>query len=274
MCFSAPASFTAAAVLLGLGTVTMRRARSRRELPYAAIPLLFGVQQLLEGMLWLTFPDRAPLLNVALTHLYSFFSHVLWPIYVPLAALALESVRWRRRVLVAIAVAGALVGLYLLAMLVKLPITARVVGQVGSQLVVALAQRSVCGIQLVLRETQLQRRPSAGASIDGRVDGFLRTIQPRGGRRHAGARGQQQGAGSQHAELCTKSMEIDCIKCHKAHSRRRGDIRLLSSSDAIGATSAVWGSTQHGHRLLPEADDGKGRLGHVPVHRRPREHQG
>ena len=124
MCFSAPASFTAAAVLLGLGTVTMRRARSRRELPYAAIPLLFGVQQLLEGMLWLTFPDRAPLLNVALTHLYSFFSHVLWPIYVPLAALALESVRWRRRVLVAIAVAGALVGLYLLAMLVKLPITA------------------------------------------------------------------------------------------------------------------------------------------------------
>ncbi|EKJ7675982.1 hypothetical protein PJV66_006735, partial [Pseudomonas aeruginosa] len=129
MCFSAPASFTAAAVLLGLGTVTMRRARSRRELPYAAIPLLFGVQQLLEGMLWLTFPDRAPLLNVALTHLYSFFSHVLWPIYVPLAALALESVRWRRRVLVAIAVAGALVGLYLLAMLVKLPITARVVGQ-------------------------------------------------------------------------------------------------------------------------------------------------
>ena len=129
MCFSASASFTAAAVLLGLGTVTMRRARSRRELPYAAIPLLFGVQQLLEGMLWLTFPDRAPLLNVALTHLYSFFSHVLWPIYVPLAALALESVRWRRRVLVAIAVAGALVGLYLLAMLVKLPITARVVGQ-------------------------------------------------------------------------------------------------------------------------------------------------
>lgn len=63
MCFSASASFTAAAVLLGLGTVTMRRARSRRELPYAAIPLLFGVQQLLEGMLWLTFPDRAPLLS-------------------------------------------------------------------------------------------------------------------------------------------------------------------------------------------------------------------
>lgn len=127
MCFSAPASFTAAAVLLSMGTVTVRRARARRELPYAAIPLLFGVQQLLEGMLWLTFPDHAPLLNVGLTHLYSFFSHILWPIYVPLAALALETVRWRRRVLAGIAIAGGGVGLYLLAMLVKLPITAIVV---------------------------------------------------------------------------------------------------------------------------------------------------
>lgn len=129
MCFSAPASFTAAAVLLGTGIVTVRRVRAWREVPYAAIPLLFGIQQLLEGMLWLTFPDRAPLLNVGLTHFYSFFSHVLWPIYVPLAALALETVPWRRRVLAGIALAGALVGVYLLVMLVRLPITARVVGQ-------------------------------------------------------------------------------------------------------------------------------------------------
>ena len=129
MCFSALASFTAAAGLLGIGTVTVRRARARRELPYAAIPLLFGIQQLLEGMLWLTFPDRAPLLNVGLTHLYSFFSHVLWSIYVPLAALALETVPWRRRVLAGIALAGALAGVYLLVMLARLPITARVVGQ-------------------------------------------------------------------------------------------------------------------------------------------------
>ena len=42
---------------------TVRRARVRSELPYAWIPVLFGIQQLLEGALWLTFPDRAPLLN-------------------------------------------------------------------------------------------------------------------------------------------------------------------------------------------------------------------
>ena len=48
MCFSATASFTAGVALLIVGTVTTRRASRRTELPFALIPLLFGVQQLLE----------------------------------------------------------------------------------------------------------------------------------------------------------------------------------------------------------------------------------
>jgi hypothetical protein len=129
MCFSAEASFIAGTTLVIVGAATVRRARVRSELPYAWIPLLFGIQQLLEGVLWLTFPDRAPLLNKVLTHAYSFFSHVLWPIYVPLAALALETVPWRRRVLIGIALSGGAVGLYLLATLFTLPIVATVTGQ-------------------------------------------------------------------------------------------------------------------------------------------------
>ena len=129
MCFSAQASFAAGTALLMVGAATVRRARVRSELPYAWIPVLFGVQQLLEGALWLTFPDRAPLINTVLTHAYSFFSHVLWPIYVPLAALALETVAWRRRVVIAIAIAGSAVGLYLLATLFALPIVATVTGR-------------------------------------------------------------------------------------------------------------------------------------------------
>jgi hypothetical protein len=128
MCFSAEASFAAGTVLLIVGAATVRHARARSELPYACIPVLFGVQQLLEGALWLTFPDRAPLLNTALTHAYSFFSHVLWPIYVPLAGLALETVPWRRRVLIGFALAGSAVGLYLLFTLFTLPIVATVTG--------------------------------------------------------------------------------------------------------------------------------------------------
>jgi hypothetical protein len=129
MCFSATASFTAGIGLLAIGAVTTSRATRRAELPFALIPALFGVQQLIEGGLWLTFPDNAPLANAVLTHLYSFFSHVLWPIYVPIAVLLLEPEAWRRKVLMLIAVAGAAVGLYLLYFLVTEPIVSEVVGR-------------------------------------------------------------------------------------------------------------------------------------------------
>jgi len=47
MCFSAEASFTAAAVLVPAGAVSMVRAykTDRRYLPIATLPLLFGLQQ-------------------------------------------------------------------------------------------------------------------------------------------------------------------------------------------------------------------------------------
>src|SRR5574338_60938 len=129
MCFSATASFTAGAALLGIGAVTISRARGRAELPFALVPALFGVQQLIEGALWLTFPDKAPHANSVLTYAYSFFSHVLWPVYVPIAVLLLEPEAWRRKLLAGIALAGAAVGLYLLYFLVTEPITSEVVGR-------------------------------------------------------------------------------------------------------------------------------------------------
>ena len=112
-----------------MGAVTTSRVRRGAEVPFALIPGLFGVQQLLEGALWLTFPDNASLVNSVLTHAYSFFSHVLWPTYVPIAVLLLEPETWRRKVLMAIAVAGTAVGLYLMYFLVTEPIVSEVVGR-------------------------------------------------------------------------------------------------------------------------------------------------
>lgn len=127
MCFSASASLVTAASLSGLGVATIRKTTRRTEIPFAAIPLLFGVQQLTEGILWLSFRHDAPLLQQSMTHIYSFFSHTLWPIYVPLAALLLEPVRWRRRALAAFQLVGIAVGLYLLYFIVRYPVTARVI---------------------------------------------------------------------------------------------------------------------------------------------------
>ena len=129
MCFSATASFSAGAFLLGLGTLTLKSARSPRELPFAAIPLLFAIQQLSEGVIWLTFRYEAPQLNAVMTDVYSFFSHVLWPIYVPLTVLLIEPRGRRRGALLAFVAAGLAVGVYLLYFLVAFPIVSRPTGQ-------------------------------------------------------------------------------------------------------------------------------------------------
>ena len=56
MCFSATASFTAGTLVLGIGAVTMKSVRKPGELPYAAIPMLFALQQLIEGVIWADVP--------------------------------------------------------------------------------------------------------------------------------------------------------------------------------------------------------------------------
>ena len=129
MCFSASASFIAAAALATAGVVTLRMASRPAELPFAAVPLLFGIQQFIEGLTWLSFDNASPVSNATLTFVYSLFSHVFWPIYVPFAIRLLEMVHWRRRALLATQAAGLIVGLYLLYFLVQFPVTSRVLGQ-------------------------------------------------------------------------------------------------------------------------------------------------
>lgn len=129
MCFSAMASFSASVLLLGIGTLTLKVPRRPRELTFAAIPMLFAIQQLSEGVIWLTFRYEASLLNLLMTQVYSFFSHVLWPIYVPLSVLLMEPSGHRRRVLLAFVVAGLAVGVYLLYFMVAFPIVSRPTNQ-------------------------------------------------------------------------------------------------------------------------------------------------
>lgn len=129
MCFSAPASFIAGAALSAAGVVTLRMASRRIETPFASIPLLFGIQQIIEGLIWLSFREGSALPNRTLTLVYSLFSHVLWPILVPYAVGRLESIPWRKTALFACQAAGLAVGLYLLYFIIVFPVTSRVLGQ-------------------------------------------------------------------------------------------------------------------------------------------------
>ncbi len=87
------------------------------------IPLLFGLQQIIEGTLWLSFRFDVPLLNVTMTYLFTLFSHVLWPMFVPFSIGLVEVVPWRRRVISVFLFIGTAVGLYLLYFIVRFPIT-------------------------------------------------------------------------------------------------------------------------------------------------------
>jgi hypothetical protein len=125
MCFSASASFIAGGSLCAVGAATLSKARRAGEVPFAAIPLLFGIQQLIEGVLWLSFRLDAALVNQISTYAYSMFSHVLWPVLVPIAVGLLEPER-RRRAFLALQLGGIAVGVYLLYLIVRFPITSKI----------------------------------------------------------------------------------------------------------------------------------------------------
>jgi len=120
ICFSSAASFTAAAVLLPLGALAIRQTHRRRRpelLPLALMPVLFGLQQAIEGLVWLALGagwTQAGLRPLALAYL--FFAFFLWPSWLPLVALTLSRGRlgsWRRNLLRALTLAGVLLGLVL-----------------------------------------------------------------------------------------------------------------------------------------------------------------
>ena len=63
-----------------------------------------------------------PLLKSWATYIFSAFSHVLWPIFVPFAILLVETSRRRMRAIAVFQVLGLAVGLYLLYFIVRLPV--------------------------------------------------------------------------------------------------------------------------------------------------------
>lgn len=91
MCFSASVSFGASAILAVVSVISIREVRKPSQLFFACIPLIFCVQQFVEGFLWLalTKPFFAPLQQIT-TYMLLFTSQVVWPLWIPYAALKLE----------------------------------------------------------------------------------------------------------------------------------------------------------------------------------------
>lgn len=127
MCFSATASFAAGGALSAAGVLTIKKAKKRSELPLASVSLLAGIQQIIEGIVWISF--NRPLLNTIATYAYVAFSHVLWPVFIPLSILLVEHNPIRKKVLAGILTIGLFVGLRLAFFVEGNPITACIVNQ-------------------------------------------------------------------------------------------------------------------------------------------------
>jgi hypothetical protein len=131
MCFSATASFTAAAALGAAGVVTLRRAagHGRALIPLTAFPLLFAAQQAVEGFLWLELQRSEPgSLRPVLVHAFQAYAEIFWPVFAPLAAFLIEPVRWRRWAIGICLAVGVGLALYLLIRMIQYPFFAFVAG--------------------------------------------------------------------------------------------------------------------------------------------------
>lgn len=114
MCFSATASFTAGAGLLLVGGVALVKAKTAPQYVLGCIPILFAVQQIMEGLLWLSL-SHAAYASWSAPAMYSFlaFAQTVWPILVPLSILLFEKDPIRRKILFGLLGTGILAALFL-----------------------------------------------------------------------------------------------------------------------------------------------------------------
>ncbi len=122
MCFSAVASFVTAGITGAIGVVALTQVKAPREVPFAATPLLFALQQCIEGSLWLSLPQASDSsLSASLTVVYLFFAEAFWPLYAPIAVWLIEPNESRRHLIAVCLAVGASVGAYLLWWILRHP---------------------------------------------------------------------------------------------------------------------------------------------------------
>jgi len=126
MCFSAPASFVAGAVLSSAGVITLKKVKNKKQIPLALVPLLFGIQQIIEGFVWLSFGWGIPKINLVATYGFTFFSHVLWPIFIPIAVFLVETDARRKKIIMFCGALGLIAGFYALLLMILFPVTSQI----------------------------------------------------------------------------------------------------------------------------------------------------
>lgn len=122
MCFSATVNFAGSAVLGAAGVVTLTKVKHRRELLFAAMPLLFAIHQFIEGFVWLGLDG---ILSHRVAHdmgaAFMLYAQGLLPFLTPLAVYLFEPNAKSRGRMLWFAVIGGAATLYILWALTAFP---------------------------------------------------------------------------------------------------------------------------------------------------------
>ncbi len=128
MCFSATASFTASAVLTVAGVVTIKQVKQPEQLPLALIPIIFAIQQAVEGWIWLlqTHPGPAWLESI-LSHIFPMIAYTFWTIWVAYSVRKIETDHLRHTILFILLIIGIADGLFFLYFMLSEPLTIEII---------------------------------------------------------------------------------------------------------------------------------------------------
>jgi hypothetical protein len=129
MCFSPEADLIGGFIVSGVGIDALRHVRHKRDIALAALPVLFGVHQMIEAFVWWGLVDRVPAtLEELATWVYLTIAFAL-PLLVPSAIMTFEPDQGRRLRVVPFVVLGGLVTAVLLIELYSGPVTTEIVGR-------------------------------------------------------------------------------------------------------------------------------------------------
>jgi hypothetical protein len=114
MCFSATANFVGGTAVGVVGVAALTQVSRPREVLFAALPALFALHQLDEGVVWLALEGHIPRAwgDVA-AYAYLLYAQGILPMLFPLALLLIEPNTRRRWAIVPFLFLGAVAGTYL-----------------------------------------------------------------------------------------------------------------------------------------------------------------
>ncbi len=123
MCFSATANFVGSGVLGAVGVVTLTKVKHRREVLFAALPVLFAIHQFIEGFVWLGLDGiLSPVVAHDMGAAFMLYAQGLLPFLLPLSVFLFEPNAKSRQRMRPFLVLGGATTLYILWALTAYPL--------------------------------------------------------------------------------------------------------------------------------------------------------